>query len=71
MRFLTNEESSGWLLGRERTKPDLVPDGVCFRVSYPVQTSRLVFMAHWIAANLMFRRPVLLLITEWGIWPSS
>ena len=41
------------------------------RIEYPPEPYRIFFVAHWIAAELTHRRPTLLFITEWGIWPSS
>ena len=71
MRFYTKEECEAWLSDRERQKPDLMPDVNRERIQYPLETYRIFFLAHWIASELTYRRPVLIFITEWGIWPSS
>jgi hypothetical protein len=31
----------------------------------------LAYRSRWIAENLQYRQPVLLWITEWGIWSGS
>jgi hypothetical protein len=41
------------------------------RIRYPPQAYRLFFVAHWVASVLTYRRPALLWVTEWGVWPSS
>jgi hypothetical protein len=71
MRFYTKHECEEWLRGLERTKPDARPDANAEFVRYPSEPHRIFFMAHWIATTLTYRRPVLLWITEWGIWNSS
>jgi hypothetical protein len=71
MRFYTAAECDEWLSGRERVKPDLAPNVSAARSSYPTQFYRIFFVAHWIASKLTYRQPAMLLITEWGIWPSS
>ena len=71
MRFYTKEESEKWLSERQRRKPDLIPSKGTERIGYPPEPHRIFFVAHWIASELTFRRPALLFITEWGIWPSS
>jgi hypothetical protein len=71
LRFYTKEESESWLSGRERTKPDLIPGMSAERIKYPPEPYRFWFIAHWIATKLTYRQPVLLWITEWGIWESS
>jgi hypothetical protein len=71
VRFYTKEESEAWLSGRERTKPDLIPGVRAERIEYPPEPHRIFYIAHWIATSLAYRQPVLLLITEWGIWGSS
>jgi hypothetical protein len=40
-------------------------------IDYPPEHYRVFFFAHRIASELRYRRPTLLFITEWGIWPSS
>lgn len=71
MRFYTDSECNAWLTGRNRQKPGLAPDLLHHRASYPPQPHRFYSIAHWIAANLTYRRPALLWITESEIWPSS
>jgi hypothetical protein len=71
LRFYTKEECESWLSGRQRKKPDLMPDVRVERIEYPPEPYRVFFFAHWIASQLTYRRPTLLFITEWGIWPSS
>ena len=71
MRFCTKEECETWLSDQQRQKPDLMPDVRVERIEYPPEPYRVFFFAHWIASQLTHRRPTLLFITEWGIWPSS
>ncbi len=71
MRFYTNEESESWLSERQRQKPDSRPGMHVERINYPREPYRVFFIAHWIAIELTHRRPALLWITEWDIWPSS
>jgi hypothetical protein len=71
LRFYTNEECDTWLSDRQRRKPDLVPDVHVERVEYPPKPYRTYFVAHCVATALMFRRPALLFITEWDVWPGS
>jgi hypothetical protein len=71
LRFYTKEESDKWLSDRQRRKPDLMEGVSVKRMEYPSEPHRFFFVAHCIASQLTFRRPALLLITEWGIWPSS
>jgi hypothetical protein len=71
LHFYTKEECEAWLLGRERKKPDLVPGVHVERVAYPPLPHRIFYIAHWFATTLTYRQPVLLFITEWGIWGSS
>jgi hypothetical protein len=69
--FYTREQCELWLSDRQRPKPDLMPDVRVERIEYPPEPYRVFFFAHWIASELTYRRPALLFITEWGIWPSS
>jgi hypothetical protein len=69
--FYTREECETWLSDRQRRKPDLMPDVRVERIEYPPIPYRVFFFAQWIASELTYRRPALLFITEWGIWPSS
>lgn len=71
MRFYTPAESEAWLSERDRQKPDLNPEINRVRIDLPSPNYKTIFVAHWISSNLAYRRPVLLLVTEWGIWPSS
>ncbi len=71
MRFYTQDECEQWLQGRQRLKPDATLGLETERFDYPKEPHHMYWMAHWIAAHLTFRQPVLLWITEWGIWPSS
>jgi len=41
------------------------------RIEYPLAPYRVFFFARWVASELTYRRPTLLFVTEWGIWPSS
>jgi hypothetical protein len=71
LRFYTKDESETWLSDRKRQKPDLMPDVRVERIEYPPAPHQVFFFAHWVASELTYRRPTLLFITEWGIWPSS
>lgn len=71
MRFYTPEECEMWLSDRQRKKPDLIPEGRVERMNFPSEPYRVFFLAHWIASELTYRRPTLLFVTEWGVWPSS
>ena len=71
MRFCTKEECETWLSGQHRQKPDLMPDLRVEHIEYPPEPYRVFFFAHWIASELTYRKPTMLFITEWGIWPSS
>lgn len=71
LRFYTKEECETWLSERKRQKPDLTPGLLVERIQYPPEHYQVFFLAHWVASELTHRRPTLLFITEWGIWPSS
>src|SRR6185437_10803556 len=71
MRFHTQQACQDWLRARDRLKPDVLLGLYKERVRYPAEHYRTFFAAHWIATSLTYRRPTLLWITEWGIWPSS
>jgi hypothetical protein len=71
MRFHTEQECEAWLSGRERVKPDAVPEILTEQMPYPPTPHRIHYFAHWIASSLTYRMPTLLWITEWGIWESS
>jgi hypothetical protein len=71
LRFYTDEECETWLSDRHRQKPDLMPGINTERIRYPREPYRVFCIARWIAATLPSRKPTLLFVTEWGIWPSS
>ena len=71
MRFYSEKECEEWLSGKERRKPDEMPDVHAEQIRYPERPYRVRYLAHWIATSLPYRLPTLLWITEWGIWPSS
>jgi hypothetical protein len=71
LRFYTKEECETWLSERQRRKPDLAPGLDVARIEYPAGHYKVFFVAHWVASELTHRRPCLLFVTEWGIWPSS
>jgi hypothetical protein len=71
LRFCTKEECETWLSDQQRQKPDLMPDVRVERIEYTPEPYRVFFFAHWVASELTYRKPTLLFITEWGIWPSS
>jgi hypothetical protein len=71
LRYYTTEESEAWLSDRQRRRPDLMPDVHVERIKYPRDHYLVFFIAHLVASALTHRRPALLLVTEWGIWPSS
>ena len=71
MRFYSKQECETWLSERERQKPDQMPDVNVERIDYQTEPYRIFYFAHWVASELMYRRPTLLLITESGIWPSG
>jgi hypothetical protein len=71
LRFYTEQECEEWLSNRKRQKPDAAPNLGRKRIDYPREPYRFYSYAHWIAISQMYRRPALLWITEWGIWPSS
>jgi len=49
----------------------LIQEAHIARIPYPAESYRVFFVAHWIATALTYRRPTLLFVTEWNIWPSS
>jgi len=71
MRFYTKHECEEWLRGRERVKPDELPEMAVERIGYPPEPHRFFYFAHWIATSLTYRLPTLLWITEWSIWQGS
>jgi len=70
MRFYTRQESDERLSDRERRLPDEGPASY-YPAGFPDKAYGYYYSARWIATSLTFRDPALLLITEWGIWPSS
>jgi hypothetical protein len=71
MHFFTEDECEAWLSDRQRQKPNLIPGVHVERINYPREPYRVFFVAHWMATALTYRKPALLLVTEWDIWPSS
>jgi hypothetical protein len=70
LRFCSPLECESWLSERQRRRPDVVND-MHVRIKYPSEPYQVFFVAHRIASLLTYRLPVLLFLTEWGIWPSS
>jgi hypothetical protein len=56
-----------WLEKRQRT----LPTQAGYRLEFAENTRRLVYFSTWIAEHLPYKQPVLLWLTEWGIWSSS
>jgi hypothetical protein len=71
VRCYTHKECEEWLSGRQRQKPDSIPEVQVEHIDYPSEPYRVFFIAHWIATSMTYRMPTLLWVTEWGIWPSS
>ena len=71
VRFYTDKECEEWLSGRNRQKPDSVPQVHRLHFAYPRHHAKLFWVAHWIASTLTHRSSALLWITEWGIWEST
>jgi hypothetical protein len=71
MRFYSSEECSTWLAQFSRAKPDEDKGLEKVGFSYPKEPYGIFVTAHWFAHSFMYRSPVLLWITEWGIWPPS
>ena len=71
MHFYTKEECETWLSGKQRQKPDLIPNVRVERIEYPSSPYKFFRFAHFVASELTYRRPTLLFMTEWGIWSSS
>ena len=71
MHFYTKEECETWLSGKQRQKPDLVPNVRVEQIEYPTSPYKFFYFAHFVASKLTYHRPSLLFITEWGIWSSS
>lgn len=71
MRFYTPEECSNWLSRLGRTKPDHEKGLETALFDYPKEPHAIFVTALWFAQSFMLGKPVLLWITESGIWPSS
>lgn len=71
MRFYTEAECEEWLKGEDRLKPDAVSGVHTASVRFPPEPHRFFYFAHWIAESISCRMPVLLWITEWGIWENT
>ncbi len=71
MRFYTTLECEQWLADRQRVLPDALPEKTIERVPFPEKPYQLLYFSHSIATSIAYREPILLWITEWGIWPSS
>jgi len=71
MRFYTQQQCEEWLAARERVRPDRDSALAAERFEYPSEGYRLFPIASAIAHSVTYRQPILLWITEWGIWPSS
>jgi hypothetical protein len=71
MRYYTQEQCEEWLRTRQRALPDILSENSIEHVPFPEKSYRLLFFSQWIARSIAYRQPVLLWITEWGIWPSS
>ncbi len=69
MRCHTKEECVEWLSGRSRELPSQAHSAHSLTVWYPPNPAEIDFL--WLARRISCREPVLLWITEWGIWPSS
>lgn len=71
MRFYTKCECEDWLKDKERQLPDAIPGVHSARALFPREPYRCFHFANWVARSISFRAPVLLWVTEWGIWDSS
>lgn len=71
MRFYTPGECSNWLSQLGRTKPDQDKALQTALFDYPKEAHGIFVTTSWFARSFMLGKPVLLWITEWGIWPSS
>lgn len=70
MQFCTKEDCEEWLRKNNRQKPDKIQNQA-YRLDHPTADYRVFFLANSIATVLTAGKPVLLWVTEWGIWPSS
>ncbi len=69
MRFYTKEECKEWLGGRSRELPTQTNSDRTITLWYPPNPAEIDFL--WLVQEISYREPVLLWVTEWGIWPSS
>jgi hypothetical protein len=76
MRFITSEECARFCEGLadlgpdHRPAPDL-PGRFRMRVLAPAKASQFLWFSRVVEAALQPRRPLLVWITDWGVWPSS
>jgi hypothetical protein len=70
MRFYSEEECEKWLTSRKREKPNQsdAPHSETFK--YPEEPYRFYSLARMIASSSC-RDPILLWVSEWGVWPTS
>lgn len=71
MKFCKPAECEDWLKERNRLRPETIPEIHVRRVLYPPEPHGFFSVSQWISHELTFRMPVLMWITEWGIWNSS
>src|SRR5215469_15076650 len=71
MQFYTQQQCEEWLAQRTRVRPDQDKFLYTERFAYPNEAYRFFSIARAIAQSIPHRRPTLLWVTEWGIWPSS
>lgn len=71
MRFYTQQECEEWMARRTRVRPDQDKSLHAERFAYPNEAYRFFPIASALAHSITYRQPTLLLVTEWGIWPSS
>lgn len=71
MHFYTHQQCEEWLVRRTRACPDQDKSMSAERFEYPREAYRFFPIASAIARSITYRRPTLLWVTEWGIWPSS
>ncbi len=69
MRFLTESECDSWVTERGWPKPNSSNSRLTERILFPKEAPRLLWWSRRIATACFFAPdPVLLWITEWGIW---
>ncbi len=71
MRFYTKAECEDWLAGRGREIPEPRPDFHFERFLFPKEPYRMYPFARLISHSISWKEPVLLWITEWGIWTEN